>query len=127
MSVFIEAVRGLFNRADRSQEIRDNKFSSAQAQEIAWHVYYQQGRSIYFTDVQGAVMGNENIPSDIMRKATIEEIREQRGATTGKSADQLAVLGRQFLADHLGPEETERISGVLAKRAEEVAVVDKKE
>ena len=128
----VETLRGLsskirlFNRTENTQDIGDNRFTPKQAQEIVWYVYYPSGREVYFTDMRDAVMGNAGIPTDELRKSTIEEIREQRGATTGKSTEKLAALGEQFLIDHLGPEEAERTSVLLARRAEETAGVDKK-
>lgn len=108
MSIAVEAVRGgvswiqsRLTRKRETQEAGDKKFSPAQSQEIAWYVYYGPGRAVAFSDVNDAVNGYESV-SDEWRKATLEEIREQRGMTTGKPAEELAILGKQFLEQHLG-------------------------
>jgi len=127
MAFFVETLRGLFNRTDRAQETGGKRFLPDQAREIVWYAFYKAGRDIaYYPDVHDAVMGNTKIPLYDLRKATFDEIRVQRGKSTGKSEEELAALGKQFLIDHLGPEDADLISIRLAIRAEEAAV-DKKE
>lgn len=113
----------LTKREDVSRETGDKSFSPDQAIEIAWYVYDPKGRAIFFDPVRDAVMNNTKIP-EVLRQATVEEIRNRRGNTTGKPKEELVQLGNQFLVECLGNIEAGRVLDELEKRETETAVID---
>ena len=130
----VEKIRGLGNwrpwsRRENNSSVEVNRFSAAQASEIyrfAYIEYVERDERTEFGAVSERIMGLEAIPTDTLRRAIIDEIRRVRGEVSGKPRDEIARLGLQFLEEHLGPEEAERISE-LVKREVAEAAVDKKE